>query len=337
MKLTFQILFITILLSACSNASAQSTIPPTITSTATFQSTETSRPTGTPTLRATKTPISKKVMAITETYEAQLSVEATVAAFGPICQPPASNYLARISPDGQWIVMACWGVDGEVDSHLQVVSLQGDKKWTIHYADYAKGTYYDGRNRINLAHWSTDGKYLYATSESTASGCCWIGWDVLLIRLNLENGQQTIIADYIDKASGMNISFSASDRYMLYIPQDGKNNLYIWDTQTSKQSVVKLEDTGAGAGHTLMSNDDEKIILVLRDYPEEHQGDLTFGSLVLIDLKSGSQKKLLSGMDYHETPLPVSWEDNDHVLLQKNNEFLLLNINTLELVKVEKP
>jgi WD40 repeat protein len=337
MRLTFPLLVITLLLSACSNAPAQSTIPPRITSTATFQSTETPTPTETPTLRSTKTPVSKKVMAITETYEAQLSVEATVAALGTICQSPSINYLARISRDGQWIAIACQGVDGEIDSHLQVISLQGDKKWTIHYADYAKGTYYDRRNRINLAHWSTDGKYLYATSESTVSGCCWIGWDLLLIRLNLETGQQTVIADYIDKAAGMNISFSPSDKYILYIPQDGENNLHIWDMQASKERVIKLEDTGAGAGHALMSNDDQKVILVLRDYPKEYQGDLTFGSLVLIDLKNGSQIKLLSGMDYHETPLPVNWQDNDHVLLQKNSEYLLLNINTGELTEAEEP
>ena len=336
MRLTLQILFITLLLSACSSASVQSTVPSTITSTATLQNIETPQSTETLIVAATKTSPSKKILAITETHAAQLSVEATAAAFGLICQAPASEYLTKLSPNGQWIAMACKGVDGEIDSHLQVVSLQGDKKWTIHYADYAKDTYYDRRNRINLAHWSGDGKYLYATSASTGSGCCWIGWDILLIRLNLENGQQTIIADYIGEAPGMNISFSPSDRYILYIPQDGKNNLYIWDTQASKQQVVKLENTGAGAGHTLMSNDDQKIILVLRDYPEEHQGDLTFGSLVLIDLNNGSQKKLLSGMDYHETPIPVSWQDSDHILLQKNDEFLLLNINTGELIEAEK-
>ena len=337
MKIIFQILFITLLLSACSNASVQSATPHIVSPTAIFSNTDTPQPIRAPTLLATETPLAKKIIAITETRVAELSVEATLATFGTICQSPANTYSAKISPDDRWIVMECEGVDGGVDPYLQVVSIQGDKKWSIHYADYAKGTYYDRRNTIRVARWSADGKYLYATSEDTGSGCCWIGWDVLLIRLNLEDGQQTAIANYIGEGTEMNISLSPSERYLLYIPQDGKNNLYIWDTKDSKQRVIKLEDTRAGAGHTLMSNDDQKVILVLRDYPKEFQGDLTFSSLVLIDLKSGSQRILLSGIEYHETPIPVSWMDNDHVLLQKNNELLLLNINTGELTEAEKP
>ena len=339
MKLTFQILLITLLVSACSNASAPSTIPPTITSTATFQNTETPQPTGTPTLPTTETPLSEKAVAVTATHKAVLSTEATVSAFGTICQHPASDYYAKISPDGQWIAMECRGVDGGVDSHLTLMDIQKEKKWIIHYADYAEGTEYGRRNMIRAAYWTADGKYLYVHSTDIGSGCCWIGGDVLLIRLNLEDGQKTVIANYIGEGPGLdfNFSISSSEKYVLYIPQDRKNNLYIWDAQNLKQRVVKLEDTTAGAGYTLMSSDDQKVILVLRDYPEEYQGDLTFGSLVLVDLKSGSQKKLLSGMDYHETPIPVSWQDNEHVLLQRNNEFLLLNINTGELTEANEP
>jgi hypothetical protein len=135
----------------------------------------------------------------------------------------------------------------------------------------------------------------------------------------------------------MNSSFSPSELYVLYIPQDSKNNLYIWDTETWKQRVVNLEDTHAGAGHTLMSDDDQKIVLILRDYPKENQGDLTFSSLVIVNLKSGLQKKLLSDIEYEKIPIPVRWQDNDHVLVEKDNELLLLNINTGELTEAEEP
>lgn len=337
MKLTFQTLLISLLLSACSNAPVQGVILATTTSTATPQSTETPQPTRMPTLPATATTESKKIIAITETHIAEISAEATVSAYGTICKPPASDYYARISPDGHWIAMACKGKDGEIDSHLRVINLQGDKNWSIHYTDYANGGYYDTRNTIYPVHWSIDGKYLYVASESTGSGCCWVGWSVLLIRLNLENGQQAEVANYIDEVPGMNFSFSPSEKYVLFIPQDGNNKLYILDTHKWKQRVIKLEDTGAGAGHTLMSNDDKKIILVLRDHPKEYQSDLTFGSLVVIDLESGSQKKILSDIEYEELPLPVSWKDSDHVLLRNDNEFLLLNITTGELTKTEYP
>jgi hypothetical protein len=336
MKSTFQIICIAFLLSACSNAPVESTISPTVTLTATLQITETAQPTATPTVLASETPVSKKALAITATHEAELSVEATVAALGTICEPPASDYHAKMSPDGQWIAMECEGVDGGVGSYLQVVSLHGNKKWDIHYADYAKGTYYDRNNMIRPAHWSKDGKYLYVTSEDTGSGCCWIGWDVLIVRLNLENGQPTEIVNTIGETD-MNSSFSPSERYVLYIPQDSKNNLSIWDTQTGKRRIIDLEDTHAGAGHTLMSDDDQKIVLILRDYPKEKQGDLTFASLVLVDLKSGLQKKLLSDIEYEKIPRPLHWQDNDHVLLQKDNELILLNINTGELTEAVNP
>src|ERR1051326_3033823 len=111
MKSTFQILLLALLLSACSSLSAPSTISSTITSTATIQKTATSQPTKTPTIPATETPISQKIVAITATHEADLSIEATGATFGKICQPPANDCHAEISPDGQWITMECEGVD----------------------------------------------------------------------------------------------------------------------------------------------------------------------------------------------------------------------------------
>jgi hypothetical protein len=86
-----------------------------------------------------------------------------------------------------------------------------------------------------------------------------------------------------------------------------------------------------------MSNDDEKIILMLREYPRERHGDLTFGSLVVIDLESGSQRKLLSGREYEDTPRPVRWQDDDHVLLYGDDKFWLLNINTAEITETANP
>ena len=340
MKLTFQILVITLLLSACSNAPVQSTVPPTVTSTATLQNTETVQPTGTPTLTVTATVVSKKTIAVTKTRAAQLSAEATVAAFGTVCQPPTRDYHAEISPNGRWIAVICRGQYGVADSYLRVVSMQDDKVWSVNHADYAKVEEYNTDGMIYPFHWSKDGKYLYATSPSRVSGCCWIGYNLLLVRLDLENGQQTEIANYISDGSGIagvDFSVSPSDRYVLYIPQDGKNNLYIMDLQTWKQRIIKLKFENTGAGFTLMSSDEKKIILVLREYPEKYQGDLTFGSLVIIDLVNGSQNRVLSGVDYHDTPIPVHWQDNDHVTVQKNGEYLLLNIITGELTEAEKP
>ena len=68
---------------------------------------------------------------------------------------------------------------------------------------------------------------------------------LLLVKLNLENGQQTEIANYISDGSsetGVDISISSSDRYVLYIPQDFRIIVYIfWFLYTWKQRVIKLE------------------------------------------------------------------------------------------------
>jgi len=119
------------------------------------------------------------------------------------------------------------------------------------------------------------------------------------------------------------------------------NILDIFDLYTWKHRTVKLDFNNTGAGYTLMSDDNKKIILVLREYPEVYQGDLTFGSVVLISLEDGTQRKLLSGMEFENTPIPVSWKDDTHVLLCNNmcyeEQYSLLDINTGELTEVENP
>jgi hypothetical protein len=353
MKTIIQIFAIAIFLSACTSTQAQTATYSTNTSTSipkellpqftvTPQITKTLQPTKTPAPSATATLKQEKIIAITGTHEAQQAAEATITAFGSICESPASDYSAQISPDSRWIAMVCKGKDGEIDSHLKVVNMRGNEEWTIHYADYAKDTYYDRWNMIRPFYWSTDGKYLYATSATKGSGCCWIGWDVLLVRLNLEDGQQAEIANYIfTDTTAANFSISSNERYVLSAPQDASNTLDILDLYTWKHKTIKLEFDNTEAGYTLMSDNNKKIILVLREYPEVYQGDLTFGSIVIINLEDGTQNKLLSGIEYGNMPIPVSWKDDNHVLLCNRmcyeKDYSLLDINTVELTEVENP
>lgn len=131
------------------------------------------------------------------------------------------------------------------------------------------------------------------------------------------------------------ISFSSSDRYLLYF---SSGNLIILDLLTWENKVVEL-NYGASAGHAVMSDNDDKVILVLREYPEPPQGDLTYGSYVIIDLVNGEQKKIVTGLDFDDTPLPVRWENDDHVLLKDfyYDQYWTLNIHTGELIEVEAP
>jgi len=163
---------------------------------------------------------------------------------------------------------------------------------------------------------------------------------MLLVRINLATGQQTEIANYMsdDGVMGVGFSISPGNRYVLITPQDGKANLYILDTYTWKQRVIKLNVNDRGsAGEALMSPNDKKVILVFREYPVEYQGDLTYGSVVLIDLENGSQTRLLSGMEFHDTPKPWGWQDNSHVLMYDGRDYWILDIQTAELIKTGKP
>jgi hypothetical protein len=362
MKPTIQSVLIILLLCACSSPPMQSTAAPqkTLTSTRVITPTlhepgtqtpsafpkiaQTAQPPQLPaplpsaTEPATATNISSLESAVTVTQSVRSSAEITIADYGIICGANAEPQTAEISPDGQWIAMPCKSNTDEADSYLRVVRIQGVQVWSIHYADYAKGTLYDRNNQIFPLHWSKDGKYLFARSPSRFDGCCWIYGDLFLVRLNLENGQQTEIANYVAKGvASVDFSISPSDRYVSIIPSLAENNLYILDLSTWKQRVIKIKYKNTGAGHALISNNDEKIILMLREYPEVQNSDRTYGSLVLVDLKNGSQKKLVSGAYFEDTPVPVSWQDDNHVLLTTDREYLLLNIATGEITKAENP
>lgn len=293
-------------------AVTRTTAPPTQRTASIITSTpkpiETEEPTVTPTFVRSPTPTLP-----TPTSLAQ----ATLTALSAQCEPPAFGYEEEISPDSNWIVLACEGVEGQIDSHLRVFSSNGKTHWSIHFADYDHGLGYDRRNLVFPFHWSHDGRYLYAASQSKSSGCCWLGHYMLLVRLNLENGQQTEVVNYDHTmVPAVDFSFSPSDRYFLYIPQDGRDNLFILDLLTWQTRVIKLKFENMGASYTLMSNDDRKVILTLRDCLPDCQNDSTTNSIIVIDLESGVQQKLLSGIDFYDSPEPVSWMADDLVLLQ---------------------
>ncbi len=291
-----------------------------------------------PTPKASTSPTLTREELITPTKyiqstTAQSSAEPTIDTLDSACQPPSEEYGVELSPDGNWIAVVCKSKDIEMDSYLQVLNMQNNKGWSIHYADYSNGTEYDPRNMIRPFHWSTDGEYLYTASAAIGSGCCTVGWDILLVQLNLNTGEQISIVNLIEEWHDMtDFSFSPSDKYLLYETND---NLHILEIQSLKERIIELDAKNlTGAGHILMSNDDKKVLLVFQEYPEERQGDLTYGSLVIIDLESGTQKRLLSGIDYLDIPQPIDWDDDKHAILKDNDKLWLLNIQTAELTEI---
>lgn len=350
-KRTFPLLFLSLLMGACSRVPTQIPVSPSASSTVVFLQPGTPQPLRSPTLLipptsftptnsvTPTTPVRRKTPTIPKTHRAPSSTETTAAAGETVCDPPTRDYDSALSPDGRWQAVVCRGQYGVADSYLYVESIQGDKQWRIHHADYVKAGEDDTDGMIYPFHWSADGKSLYATSPSAMSGCCWIGYDLLLVRLDLENGRQTEIANYISDGSGLpgvDFSISPGDHYALYVPPDGSNTLYMLDLRTGAQRTIKLKFENTGAGFVRLSNDEQKVILVLREYPPQPQGDLTFGSLLLIDLSTGSQGKILAGIDYNEMLFPVEWRDAGHVLLEKDGDYFLLDIHSGERTAAEK-
>lgn len=315
------LLLIILLLVACSQRPTQDVNQVLSTSIFTPKITETKQPSNTP-----------RPIIPTETLSPQALVEAALTGTGKICKPPANDSRSEFSPDGNWFAMVCRGGYSISNSYVQIISMNEGKEWIINGVDYVKD---DSLYPLHPYHWSADGKYLYAIAGTRVSGCCWIGWDVLLVRLDLENGQQTEIANFVKEIPyGLSFSISADDKYFLSTPFE---SLQILNLQTGEKQEFKIDIGNGSAGNPLMSPDDSKVILMLREYPQEIQGDLTYGSLVLVDLRSGSQKRFLSGMDFQETPIPVRWQDNVNVLLQNEDRYWLLNIKTAKITETTKP
>jgi len=248
-----------------------------------------------------------------------------------------------MSPDGAWITIAC---QGQNSSYLRVLSVDGNHAWTVYYADFAGDADYISDDMLYPYNWSRDGKYLYVTSPSRTSGCCWFGSETLLIRVNLTNGQQTKIVSVLqdEKAPTVDLSFSPSERYLLYIPQSGNYPLIILDLGTWRTRTIEIGNLAvSGAGYGVWSNDEEQIILIVLEWNESQQRFLY--SLVLVSLADGSQKILLADQKYSrlDSLYPLRWLDADHVLLNNNHlhpengDQWRLNIHTAELTEMIKP
>jgi hypothetical protein len=295
--------------------------------------TSTKKPTRTPTLAPPTAVISVRTPIVNPTIEA----------FGNQCQASETARRQELSPDGTWITMAC---QGPSDSNLKIMSVDGSNAWTVYYADFAGDADYISDDMLNPHRWSQNGKYLYVSSPSRTSGCCWFGSETILIRVNLANGQQTKIVSVLqdEDAPTVDLSFSPSERSLLYIPQSGQYPLIILDLGTWRTRTIEIENLAvSGAGYSVWSNDEEQIVLMVIEWHESQQR--FFYSLVLVNLADGSQKILLTDQKYSrlDSLHPIRWLDPDHVLLNNNPRHLengdewRLNIHTAELTEIANP
>ena len=277
---------------------------------------------------------------------------ATIKAFGPVCG--SSNiYGSEISPNGKWVATICIGENGTEDSSLEVISIDRSKVWKMYYHDYVRRNIgYDHHDSLLPYRWSKDGRFLYAFAGSRLSGCCWAGHrNTLLVRLNLETGEQVEFLNATDYAFLFDFIISDSENYLIFTPLANRfNELTIWDLQTGKSRTVIIKfEYPMDLYYAIISPDEEKIIVPLFKFYDA-DSEFKLDSIALMDLRTNEQKLLISGLSPKEELYPVRWLDDHQVLLntvapyyrdyptyKDTAEDWIVNTNTGELVKAEKP
>ncbi|MBN8655666.1 MAG: hypothetical protein J0M11_08015, partial [Anaerolineae bacterium] len=256
--------------------------------------------------------------------------QSTAEALGNFCVGAKKIYAPEISPNGKWIAANCYSENGTEESPLQASSIDGSKNWKIYYSDYIfspildkMGLSLDRYDSVIPAHWSKDGRFLFATVGSRLDGCCWITGSrrVLLVRLNLETGEQIALlrTDYYS-ANVFSFIISDSDRYLLFTPPSYNlpYDFAVLDFQTWETQEIILEFTGeTHMDYAKLSPKEDKVILPLFYFiPYD---DYYLDSIVLIDLTSGMQDILISDIKPEGEIFPIQWIDNNHVLMSNIN------------------
>lgn len=266
----------------------------------------------------------------TQAYATFESANSTAEALGNICIGTKFITTIETSPNGKWIAATCNRENGADESPLQVSSIDHSRNWKIYYSDYIlspsmdkRGLILDGDDEVIPYYWSKDGRFLFARVRSRLSGCCWINGNrsVLLVRLNLETGEQVALlnVDYYS-ANVFNFSISDSDRYLLFTPPSYNlpYDFAILDFQTWETQEVSLKlDKSVHMSYAKLSPKGDKVILPLFEFiPYD---DYYFDSIVLIDLISGKQDILIINIESEEELYPIQWTDDSHVLISNIN------------------
>ena len=271
-------------------------------------------------------------------------------AFGSKCKDPDATLETKISPNGKWFTASCFRDYMGEYSPVHVVSIDHSKEWKIYFQDYALQRSNHRDDLILPYHWSKDGQYFYAVTPSRLSGCCWIGGNyILLVRLNLETGEQVALlngSDY-DKYVPITFTISDNDRYLLFTPVS--HQLYdvaVQDLLTLSTQTLSLKYPGAiDLSYAIMSADNTKIVMPL--FKQHEFNDFRVTSIVMIDIATGKQTLLISSLKEGTELFPIRFQDATQVLFssvkpddgrnQSSAEFWLLNIQSGALQKADSP
>ncbi|MBL0347531.1 hypothetical protein [Candidatus Villigracilis affinis] len=312
--------FLILLLSACSRfSSGENIVTPTV------------MPSATSTI-----PIATFTLSPTEII---IPASPTTSSPDETCESPAYTSRSEISPDGNWIAVTCREERDDVGSYLHVFNIHDKQNWRVYFRDYAGGFYFDRNDMLYPFHWSKDGQSLYIVHPTRLDGTIGLGpGGTTLLKIDLPTGQTyeviNEIANMIETPQ-ISFSFSQDDKFLLYIPQTSNSyKINILNLATHKARVIELKGNNLyGAGFTLWSSDNNKVILLLKD-------ENGIYSLVLLDLVTSLQTALVNNMQ--NELYPVEWKDENIVILSSNyytpdgGEQWLLNIRNGEMTKLNK-
>src|SRR6266508_1582509 len=286
----------------------------------------------------TISPTTESIIVSTTTPFPTTLADATVRAFDSVlCNSDVVSWW-DISPNGKWLAATCTSENGTEESPLFVSSMDHSRNWKIYYSDYIfgrlidkMGLSLDRADKVHLRYWSKDGRFLFATVGSRLDGCCWITGSryVLLVRLNLETGEQVALlnSEYYS-ANTFNFTFSESERYLLFTPPSRQPyDFAILDFQTWETQEIHLKyEKAVHMAYAKLSPKEDKLILPLFKFiPYDYY---YVDSIALIDLASGRQDILIAGIEPEEELFPIQWTDDNHVLISNINPVYYAGIKT---------
>lgn len=334
------VLLLIVLLAACSNMQASTTVPLLIVS-ATSIPTKTV-PSLTPTLFSTSKPkptSSPTVIIPPATQTAISLIEQNWQACDGAEQPlPFQDGRNTLSPNREWMAIVCNPRD-DINIYTRVFRIDGTKEWKVSYNDnYLKPKNIEipeGMNLVapmNAFHWSKDNNFLYLSPNIRYMDGPGLAFSdgIGLFRIDLKTGSVSITLQ-----PGINAyKFSPNDKYLSYVVPNG---IEILNLATGDVVSVPVEEPTADMGMFSWSPDSKKLVFVVAygDWWDESQGGF---SKILYDLTNASLKNLLS-KDLLKCRV-AEWISNTEVILKNPEPFLCnhkFDISTMEMTPLESP
>lgn len=213
----------------------------------------------------------------------------------------------RLSPNGQWIEVAC-----SVDT-VEVVRVDESKKWKIS-SDTLINPYTEYFVGIN--HWSHDGMYAYTSPNPHTDGY----WEpfhqgVALFRVNLETGEINEVLP-LSKEDWIfySYAFSPDDSQLAYIVTDQSPVvLKLRDLQTGAEQSFEFDSKYNTGGGFVWAPISQKLVFSITQYDTgtfEYVGT----SIFLWDQQTAKATELVK--DHKSQMQATEWIDETKILLK---------------------